>query len=330
MTKKCSGCGAYLQTENKEKIGYTNDCSSSFCERCFRINHYGEYKVVTKENEEFLKILREINKTKDLVLLVVDLFFLNEDFNIIKETLKENPILLVLTKRDLLPKSLYEEKLISYMDRFGFNQVDQIIIDYKNYHYDELLELIQKHKKSKNVYVVGYTNAGKSTMINHLIYHYSTLETQITTSMLPSTTLNQIEIPLLEDLTIIDTPGILEPGNILDYVDSKMIKKILPKKEVKPITYQMKTNTTFLIENVVKIDVRGLTNLTFFFSNSLRLERKYGNVSNLDSFVTYDFKITKPCDIVICGLGFFKVTKPCEIVVQTIPNVKVYLRDSLI
>lgn len=330
MNKVCSGCGAYLQIDNKEEIGYTNHMDSSLCERCFRIRHYGEYKVVVKENDEFFNILKEINKTKDLVLLVVDLFFLNENFEQIKEILQENPILLVLTKRDLLPKSLYEEKLIQYMEHFHLNQIDQIIIDYKNYHYDELLELIQKYKKSKNVYVVGYTNAGKSTMLNHLIYHYSNIDSEITTSMLPSTTLNQIKIPLLEDLTLIDTPGILEPGNILDVIDPKLIKKILPKKEVRPITYQIKTNTFFLIENIVKIEVKNSTNLTFFFSNSLKIERKYDKIHNLGNLESHEFEIKKPCDLVICGLGFIKVSKPCKIVLQTLPNVKVYLRDHLI
>lgn len=330
MIKTCSGCGAILQVEEKEKIGYTKDLSLNLCERCFRINHYGEYKMVLKNNQEYINILKEINETKDLVILVVDLFFMNQNFDVIKETLKKNPIFLVLTKRDLLPKLLYEEKLLQYMDRFELPIVDKIIIDVKNYHFDELLEKIQMHKKSDRVYVVGYTNAGKSTMINRLIYNYSNLERQITTSMLPSTTLNQIEIPLLENLTLIDTPGLLEEGSIIDFVDVNLLKKILPKKEIKPITYQVKTKSVFLLENVLRVDVEEPTNLTFYFSNSLHLERKYGNVKDLNSLETHEFYISKVSDIMITGLGFIKVTKPCHIRVKTLPNVKVYVRDAFL
>ena len=48
-----------------------------------------------------------------------------------------------------------------------------VISSNKNYNFDALYELINKYKKSENVYVVGYTNAGKSTMINKIIYNYS-------------------------------------------------------------------------------------------------------------------------------------------------------------
>lgn len=327
MNKTCIGCGVTLQDRNKEELGYTNNLSSFYCERCFRINHYGEYKKVIKDNSEYLKILEEIRKTKDFVLLVVDLFFLNENFSLIKDTLKENPILLVLTKRDLLPKDIYEEKIIDYMKQYEIHPVDTILISSKNYHYDELLEKIKKYQKSDTVYVVGYTNAGKSTMINHLIYHYSNFEKEITTSMLPSTTLNKITIPLLENLKIVDTPGLLENGNIIDFVDIKTYKKILPKKEVHPITYQVKGTNYFSLENLLEVETQN-TNVTFFFSNNLKLERTTKG-KNLN-FKTHTFEISKPTDIVICGLGFIKVTKPTTIKVSTLDGVKVYTRNPLL
>ncbi len=329
MNKKCIGCGAFLQTERKEEIGYTNHLESSLCERCFRIKHYGEYKMVLKENKDFIPILEKINETKDLVLLVADLFFLNENFDLIKEKLKNNPILLVLTKRDLLPKSLYEEGILDYMNQFGIPFVDKIIISIKNYHYDELMELIEKHKRSENVYVVGYTNAGKSTMINHMIYHYSSLEREITTSMLPSTTLDEIRIPLKEGLTLIDTPGILESGSMVNFVSGKVLKQILPKKEVRPLTFQLKVKTFFEIKGLLLMEVDGKTNLTFFLSNTLPLERKYENIDNPE-FEVHEFEIQKPVDIVVSGFGFVKVTMPSRIVVRTLKGVKVYTRESLI
>ena len=205
---KCRGCGTLIDNNN-------------LCERCFRIKNYNDYKAVSKTNSDFIPILENINKTNDLVLLVVDLFNIG-NLSIIRKYLK-NDILLVLTKRDLLPKSVSLDKLYNYDYKIDF--IDKIIISSnKNYNFDELLEKINMYKKTNNVYVVGYTNAGKSTMINKLIYNYSDLKTEITTSPLPSTTLNTIEIKL-NDITLIDTPGLLDEGDIVNYVSGSELKK---------------------------------------------------------------------------------------------------------
>lgn len=228
MMKKCKGCGSNLQFKNPQLEGFIQEKNyekSDLCERCFRIRNYGEYKKVEKTNQDFFPILDSIASTNDLVVLVIDLFNIPKNLEILKRL--KNDILLVFTKRDIFPLSLQDEKLLEYISILGLHPVDQIIVSSnKNYHFDELIEKIRNYQKSKNVYVVGYTNAGKSTMMNHLIYNYSDLTDQITTSILPSTTLNQIEVTLDENLTLIDTPGILEDGNIMNLLDSKSLKKV--------------------------------------------------------------------------------------------------------
>src|SRR5699024_3375820 len=154
--------------------------------------------------------------------------------------LKQNPVLLVLTKRDLLPKSLYESRLLDYMDQYG-TFIDKILISSKkDYQFDQLLEKIVQYQVSDRVYVVGLTNAGKSTMLNQMIKNYTTLDYEITTSMQSSTTLGMISVPIRDTLTLVDTPGILDEGNLLNVVPAKMMKKIIPKKEIRPISYQVK------------------------------------------------------------------------------------------
>jgi small GTP-binding protein len=98
-----------------------------------------------------------------------------------------------------------------------------------------LIGKIKEYKTDNNVYVVGYTNAGKSTLINKLLYNYSDTLPTITTSLLPSTTLNSIEIKLDDKLTLIDTPGLLEENTIDNFIDVSMLKKVTPKKAIKPI-----------------------------------------------------------------------------------------------
>ena len=182
---------------------------------------------------------------------------------------------LVLTKRDLMPLSLHDEKLLSYKDKLKIKTVDEVVVSSnKNYNMDELFDKINKYKKSDKVYVVGYTNAGKSTLINKLIYNYSDLDSDITVSILPSTTLNTIDIKLDDNLTLIDTPGILDSGNIFNYLNGKELKYITPNKEIKPITYQIKDTQYIMIDKYAKV-VASNNNLTFFFANNMKIDRYY-------------------------------------------------------
>lgn len=323
---KCIGCGIELQNNDKTKLGYTTNIEKSLCERCFRIENYGEYKKVTKDNNEYINILKEINKTKDLVVLVLDIFNLTENINVIKENIS-NDILLVITKRDILPKSVHDEKLIEYIKNYNLKIKDQVVISsYKNYNFDELYEKINNYKKSKNVYVIGFTNAGKSTMINKLIYNYSDNDTKITTSIMPSTTLNPIEINLNENLTIIDTPGLLCEKSFYDILEGKELKKIIPKKEIKPISYQIKNKQYIVIDKYAIIEAENI-NIVLFMSNSLNIKRLYKKPET--KLKERNIKIDNN-DLVINGLGFIKCIGKTNIKIYTYDEISVTTRKNLI
>ena len=324
---KCLGCGSVLNYENPNIEGYTSKIDSTYCERCFRIKNYGEYKSIVKENKDFINILKEINNTNSLVLLVTDIFNLPENFDVILEHIN-NPILLVLTKRDILPKSIYEKRLLEYMDNYKLNLLDKIIVSSNNnYGMDELIEKIKEYKTNDNVYVVGYTNAGKSTLINKLIYNYSNSLPTITTSPLPSTTLNSIEIKFDDELTLIDTPGILDEGSIDNFIDTKLLKKITPKNTIKPITYQINKKQYILVEDLLKLELEN-NNITIFVSNSINVDRTFKE-KKLE-LEQKTIEVLPNTDLVISGLGFIKFTKREKIKVSTIKGLKIYTRKSFI
>ena len=260
------------------------------------------------------------------MIIVLDIFNLNKNLNIIKENIK-NDILLVLTKRDILPKSTSDEKLLEYINKYDLNIIDKIVISSnKNYNFDQLYELINKYKKSKNVYVIGYTNAGKSTMINKLIYNYSDNTDEITTSILPSTTLNEIEIKINDNLNIIDTPGVLINNNFYNILNGKELKKIIPKKEIKPISYQIKEKQYILIDKYCILEIENM-NIVLFMSNALSIKRLYKlPKTNLEK---KEVNINN-CDLVINGLGFIKCIGKRLINVYTYKDIDIYTRNHLI
>lgn len=305
---KCSGCGVLTEKD--------------LCERCFRIKHYNDYKVISKSNLDFIPILTDINQSNSLVLLVVDLFNL-DDLSLIRKYIK-NDILLVLTKRDLFPKSISLNKFINYDYHIDF--IDMLVVSSnKNYNLDELWNKINQYKKSDKVYVVGFTNAGKSTLINKLIYNYSDKNTEITTSPLPSTTLNTIEINL-GDFILVDTPGLLSEGDISNYVSGDELKKIIPKKEIKPITYQIKGFQTIVIDKYLVVEAEDI-DLTFYISNNLKIERYYKKINtNLKKHVVE----VDHNDIVVKGLCFIKTNKKSTLNVYSLDNVSIFTRRSII
>ena len=327
---KCSGCGALLQIQNENEVGYIqkNAKNKNLCNRCFRIQNYNEYKRVTKVNTEFIDNLEKIKQTGDLTLLIVDLLHMNQNLIEITKHCSKN-IIVVFTKRDLLPLSVSDEKLKQYSQILGLNPLETLVISAtKNKNLDALYEAIRTYQTSKYVYLVGYTNAGKSTLMNHFISHYSDLKQTITTSMLSSTTLGNLEIPLQENLILLDTPGILEEGNIGEQVDLATLKRILPKKEIKPLTYQVKSKQSIRIEDLVRIDTEK-NNLTLYFSNQLKIDRTF-KIQEETNLIPHVISVKKDEDIVILGLGFIKATKAETITIYTLPNVHVFTRKSLI
>lgn len=335
MTDKkfCIGCGIALQDENVTAEGYTTSIENDICSRCFRMKNYGEYQIVTKSNDEYIEILKSVNDTKDLVVYMIDLLNINRDISLVREYF-DNKVLLVLNKRDILPKSIKDQKIIEYFEKMDFDYQDIVIISpKKNYNIDELLLKIKKYKTSRNVYVVGHTNVGKSTLINTLMKNYSEYDSELTISSLPSTTLNKVNIKLSSDLTLIDTPGLVDSGNILNYVDTSIIKKISPKKEIKPKTYQLKKDQCLIIGDLVRIDyVEGDKNsFTVFASNDLKIKRLNMNKhEDLKDLFKHELEVGYRQDVVINGLGFIKIVDKAKINLYINKDVEVFIRDSLI
>ena len=214
------------------------------------------------------------------------------------------------------------------------NIVDIVLISSKtNYNLDLLKEKIDENKTSNNVYVCGNTNAGKSTLINKFIKNYSDNDFEITTSILPSTTININEIKINDDLTFIDTPGFIEKDNISNFVSGKELKKIMPNSEIRPITYQLSMGKTLLVEKYLRLEyVKGeINSFTFYISNDIIINR-INTITNKrgKDLEKITLNVNKGEDVIVNGLCFIKITKDAVINVYAPKGVGIYKRKSLI
>lgn len=330
--KYCVGCGVVLQDENITKLGFTTDIKNDLCMRCFRFNHYGEYESVSESLVDYQNILGEIGKTKDLVLYVVDILNVPRELETIKKYLN-NDVILVLNKRDLLPLSVKDEKIITYFLSKDLGFLDIVTVSSeKNYHMDLLYKLVNKYKKTKHVYIVGYTNAGKSCLITKFVKNYGDGDVSLTVAPIPSTTLNKVYIPINDRLTFIDTPGIIDNSNLINYVDTKFYKKLNSKKEIKPRTYQLMKKQSLLINDLIRIDyLEGDRNsFTFYIPNEIKMRRCTYHGNTLKSMHNRIIEIKFGEDLVINGLGFIKIVCACKINIYINKDIEVFTRKSII
>lgn len=365
---KCIGCGATIQTINSKEIGYTPKSSIEkmdrqfiYCQRCFKLKHYNEVQDVSLTSDDFLKILKKVGESDALVINIVDIFdFSGSMVAGISRHINGNDILLVGNKVDLLPKSVNKTKLNHWMRRslkeIGLKPLDVALVSAaKGLGIDELMEMIEKYRKGRDVYIVGCTNVGKSTLVNRIIKRFTEeREDVITTSHFPGTTLDIIEIPLDEKTSIIDTPGIINEHQLAHYVSPKVLKEITPKKEIKAGVYQLNPQQTLFIGGLARMDfVKGeRTSFITHFSNALHIHRtklekadclwktQAGNVlkpivetsNGVAPMEKHVYHIGKEkTDLVISGLGWITLMGAGQqITVYAPKGVGVLVRPSLI
>lgn len=331
MNKVCIGCGSKLQTLDKNKEGYINPKvyeKATLCERCFKIKYYGE-AYVTDNPKDKTSLIKMINDSKKSVVYLVDTLTISKETLSVIDSLS-NKVYLVLTKRDLLPKSVKNSKLKEYISNLTLIKDVFVISALKNNGVTELYnELIKNNEKS--VYVIGYTSSGKSTFINKLLT-LNGKSGNITTSSLPNTTLECINIKLNDKLTLIDTPGFVSENSSYNFIDVDIYKKLLPKSVIKPKVYTIKKDFMIILGDILRIENNSNedVNLVFYFKNEIKLN-KMRSIRNelLKDKDKLDVKVSDK-DIILEGLGYIKVVGDANLTMYTLNKKMISVRNKMI
>ncbi|XP_030761723.1 nitric oxide-associated protein 1 [Sitophilus oryzae] len=225
----CGGCGAHLHCKDTAIPGYVPseifkncfnphgaDAKSILCQRCYFLKVYNIALQVRVSVDDYPKILSTISANSSLIILMVDL----TDFPCsiwpgIADILGlKVPIVVVGNKVDLLPvdssKTLNRIRQVLYdnVKLCGFASANIKSVDLisakTGYGVDNLItSLLRVYRYKGDVYLVGCTNVGKSSLFNSLLQsdfckiQAADLIQRATTSVWPGTTLNLLKFPIM-------------------------------------------------------------------------------------------------------------------------------------
>lgn len=324
--KQCLGCGSHLQTEFEEKRGYAKDLSHDYCQSCFRLRHYRDFKRVKAKVSDG-DTLDFIAGFKGHVIWVLDIMHLNQSMHPgLLRTLRHKDVVLVVNKRDLLSKTLSNSKLIQgIMIALKGMDVSIAEIIFVSALKGQTLEPLKPYLEDAPCAFVGCVNAGKSSVLNKLLGH-----DDLSVSPVASTTADVMHIQS-EAYDVYDTPGLSTETALSDKFNDEALVLLSPQKEIKPMVFQIYEKQTLIIGNLGAITVtpKKTVNVVSYLPIALKRVKPERMMANLE-LDTHELMIASPkyksrrwphdlkaMDLEIFDVGFISIQGECKEVETT-------------
>jgi 30S ribosome assembly GTPase len=309
IIRRCPGCGVILQSIDDQLLGYVPPKHVErhevvLCQRCFKLQHYGE-DIGPKEEfnvAEFLTILKQAKQQHAVIIWVLDLLHFETTLSSkLIEALSGTETYVIATKRDLLPKSINDLKLKTYVETFlkqhQLTFSDLFIMSSKAKETLKPLHTILERSQGRPLYLFGATSSGKSTLVNSYLKQYTNgTSRMITTSAFPGTTLRVIDIPLSDTQSIYDTPGYIGEHSLLAKVEKETIKAMTAKVEMKPKHYRLGAKDSLSIGGLARLDVLAgpKAMVSLYFANQVVFHRQTLSKAESTFFNLIDKKAIQP------------------------------------
>ncbi|KAF4518498.1 hypothetical protein B566_EDAN009698 [Ephemera danica] len=272
----CGGCGAKLHCQNIDDPGFVPKevfegvpdkyLRAQICQRCHFLKHYSTALKVNVSPEDYPQILSRIRKERALVLLVVDLM----DFPCPKR-----PVCVVGNKVDLLPAD--SKNYLAHITKLLREEVQRTtgILDVNlkhvslvsartGYGIESLISTLHKKWNYKgDIYLVGCTNVGKSSLFNVLInsdlckVKAIDFVQRATISRWPGTTLNLLKFPVLRpdaQRMFLRIKRLLADQKQIQAEDKRRKDELLATKKLEHATLKGPVGRTFFLPIEEKLD----------------------------------------------------------------------------
>ena len=201
----------------------SNNISSFICKRCFSLKNYNDALNITLQKDDYLRHLNSLKDKRALIVLLLDVTdFPSCVFPDLRRLLSPNSsVLIVANKIDLFPGKLtnsfwnkFREYIIGECEENGLDCTKVVGVRFvsvkKGVGVLELSqEIVKKWGNRGDVYLLGCTNVGKSSLFNKLLSHLcgskpgevntdnNMLAPKATISLWPGTTLGLLSFPLV-------------------------------------------------------------------------------------------------------------------------------------
>ncbi|KAI5637365.1 50S ribosome-binding GTPase domain-containing protein [Phthorimaea operculella] len=279
---QCGGCGALLHCNDPAIPGYlpseifidrdNHELKSMECQRCHFLKEYNIALDVSVQPEEYEKLLQSIRYVKSLVLLMVDLL----DFpcsiwpGVVDIIGPDRPLIIVGNKVDLLPGDSegylkrIKQCLLTEISKTKLAEANirhvALISAKTGYGVEDLISAMFKYWLGKgDVFLVGCTNVGKSSLFNALLQsdyckvHALDIVKRATEKQRLMVLDEKNEL-FSQSKWFYDTPGVIHPDQVLSLLSTEELLITIPKQVIKPQTYYLQKGETIFIGGLARID----------------------------------------------------------------------------
>ncbi|XP_038683754.1 NO-associated protein 1, chloroplastic/mitochondrial [Tripterygium wilfordii] len=304
----CYGCGAPVQTSEVDAPGYVEPSTyelkkkhhqlrTCICGRCKLLSHghmitavggnggySGGKQFITAD--QLREKLSHLRLEKALIVKLVDIVDFNGSFLArVRDLAGANPIILVVTKVDLLPKgtdlNCVGDWVVEATTKKKLNVLSVHLTSSKSLvGVTGVASEIQLEKKGRDVYILGSANVGKSAFINALLHvmaqrdpvaavaqRYKPIQ-----SAVPGTTLGPIQIDaFLGGGKLYDTPGVHLHHRQAAVVHSEDLPALAPQSRLRGQSFP-NARMASEVEIGDKIKSNGLNGLSIFWGGLVRID----------------------------------------------------------
>lgn len=313
--KQCLGCGSPLQSQNKEGRGYALSVDHDYCQSCFRLRHYRDFKRVKAQVDDGAT-LEFIQSFKGHIVWVLDIMHLEQSLHPgLLRSLRNKSVVLLVNKRDLLSQAVSDGKLKNnIMRQLKGEDIQLSEIIFASALKAKSLQGLHPYLEDAPCAFVGCVNAGKSSVLNTLLG-----KDDLSVSPVASTTADVVEIQT-DDVVVYDTPGLSTETKLTEKLSDEALVMLSPQKTIKPQVFQIYEKQTLILGNLGAITVDPVKTVNIISYLPFPLKRVKPDRLDANLELEHDFMIEDPkyrnrkwphneknIDIEIFDIGFINI-----------------------